>query len=636
MARARHDLFVAANGEWLDATPIPADKSAYGVAYALVDRADARVQRICETLGEQPQAPGSVGQKISKYYRTYLDEAAIDAAGLRPLEPLLDQIDAVDSPSALAALWGRWMGAVPAPVETQVTPDAKEPGRYRVTIRQDGLGLPDRDYYLRDGAGFAKARDAYRRYLGTLLTLAGDAEAEAHAQAVYALELQLAGVQWSQVDSRDAVKTYNPRTLPQLARLARGVDWPAYFTGAHTANIDHLSVSQPPYAAALSRIVQRTPLATWKLYQRVRVLDANAPVLPQPFRMAAFAFHGQALRGEEQPRPRWQQATAAVDHALGEGVGQIYVARHFPPEHRARMQALVDNLMVAYGQSIDTLHWMGPRTQARAKDKLSRYTTKIGYPDRWREYGDLSVVDGDALGNEMRARRFEHERLARQVGRAVDRSEWFMTPQTVNAYYEPSLNEIVFPAAILDAPYFDITADDATNYGAIGATIGHEISHGFDDQGSQFDGGGRLVNWWTRADRKAFDSLGNRLAQQFDGYEPVPGHRVNGRLTLGENIADLSGLEIAYKAYRLSLGGHEAPVVDGLTGDQRFFLSYAVSWREKARDARTLQQLTSDPHAPASYRTNGPVVNLDAFHEAFGTRPGDAMYKPRAERIHIW
>jgi putative endopeptidase len=368
----------------------------------------------------------------------------------------------------------------------------------------------------------------------------------------------------------------------------------------------------------------------------VRLLDAAALVLPQPFREAHFAFHGKAIQGSEQQRPRWQLATASLNAALGEAVGQVYVARHFPPAHKARMGELVDNLLAAYGQSIDGLAWMSPETRQRAKDKLARYDRKIGYPDKWRDYSRLVVRDGDALGNDMRAGRFRHLRQAHRAGQPVDRGEWAMTPQTVNAYYNPRANEIVFPAAILAPPLFDMDADDAANYGAIGAIIGHEISHGFDDQGSQFDGHGVLANWWTEADRKAFEALGDKLAAQYGGYEPLPGHKVNGRLTLGENIADLSGLQIAHKAYRLSLKGQPAPLIDGLSGDRRFFLAWAQAWRSKARDARLLQLITIDSHSPPEFRANGAAVNHDGFHEAFGTQPGDGMYKASDARIRIW
>jgi len=634
--RVQDDLFLAANGQWIKTTPIPADQSAYGIFQELSNQADERVRKICEELARSGAARGSVEQKVGSYYSSFIDVATIDAAGLAPLAPWLAQIDALTTRPELAALWGRWQGVVTSPVDVLIGGDPKEPGINRVSTQQSGLGLPDRDYYLKRDPNFALARQAYLAYMETLLRLSGDTQAAPHAQAVLALETRLARAQWSKVDSQDAIKTYNPTALPALARRAPGLDWAGFFRAAAIPQIDRLSVQQPSYATALARLVQATPLATWQLYERVRLLDDGADVLPQAWREARFAFRGKALRGQEQDRPRWQKATAAIDGALGEAVGQVYVARYFPPEAKTRMKELVANLFTAYGQSIEQLSWMTPATRRRAQEKLAKYTVKIGYPDKWRDYTGLEVRDGDAFGNLARAGRFEHERLAVQVGKPVDRSEWGMTPQTVNAYYEPSLNEVVFPAAILDVPFFDMAADDAANYGATGSTIGHEISHGFDDQGSQYDGDGKLQNWWTAADRKAFDKLGARLAAQFDAYEPVPGHKINGRLTLGENIADLSGLEIAYKAYQLSLKGQPAPVIDGMSGDQRFFLAWAVSWREKTREARTLQLLVTDPHAPASFRANGAVVNLDIFHATFGTQASDRMYKPKDQRIHIW
>jgi putative endopeptidase len=634
--RPQDDLFRAANGHWLQATQIPPDKADWGITREMRDRSDARVRQIVEDLAQAKHAPGSIEQKIGDFYASFMDEAAIDQAGLAPVQPWLAEIDAVQTPAQLARLVGRLQGVNDTPLALAVYPDAKEPGLYRALTWQDGLGLPDRDYYLLDDERFVKAREAYVAYLQKLFALAGDAAAAEHAKTVYALERRMAEAQWPRVDNRDPVKRYNPMTPAELAAKAPGFDWAAYFAGAGLPPLDRVTVSQPSYAIALAKLVAERPLAEHKLLLRARLLDGAADVLPKPFREARFAFRDQALRGLQQPLPRWQKATAALDEALGEGVGRIYVQRHFPPAYKARMQELVGRLFEAYRQSIDGLAWMGPETKQRAQAKLAKYSVKIGYPDVWRDYSKLEVKPGDAFGNLARAGRFEFERRAVRAGRPVDKREWGMTPQTVNAYYNPSFNEIVFPAAILEPPYFDMQADDAFNYGAIGATIGHEISHGFDDSGSQYDGDGRLDNWWTAADRKAFDALGAKLAAQFDAYEPVPGHHVNGKLTLGENIADLSGLEIAYKAYHLSLGGKPAPVIDGLTGDQRFFMGYAQSWREKMRDERLVQLLASDPHAPPQYRTNGPVMNIDAFHSSFGTTPKDGMWKPADQRIRIW
>jgi putative endopeptidase len=634
--RPQDDLFKAVNGQWLKDTPIPADKSEYGLFIQLRDRSDERVRGIVEDLAKQTQPPGSVEQKIGDYYRSYMDEAAIDRAGIRPLAPWLAQIDGVKNKTGLATLFGRWQGVAPTPMSAWVQSDFKEPGINRALTWQGGLGLPDRDYYLLDDERFAKAREAYRSYLETLFRLSGDAQAARSAETVFGLEKRLAQTQWARVENRDAVKIYNPMTVAALTQAAPGFDWAAFFRAAALPSIDRLSVSQPSYAVALAKAVNDTPIANWKLYLRARVLDDAAQVLPKPFRDAHFAFRGKALQGLQQQKPRWQNATRELNGALGEAVGQVYVARHFPPANKARMQQLVNDLLAAYGQSIDALAWMGPETKLQAKRKLAKYLTKIGYPDQWRDYSRLVVRDGDALGNAVRAGRFEYERVAAKAGKPVDRGEWEMTPQTVNAYYNPSLNEIVFPAAILEPPFFDMRADDAANFGAIGAIIGHEISHGFDDQGSQFDGDGKLSNWWSEADRQAFSALGEKLVAQYAEYEPIAGHKLNGKLTLGENIADLSGLQIAYKAYQLSLAGKPAAVIDGLTGDQRFFFGWAQAWRSKMRDERALQLLTVDPHSPPGFRANGAAVNHDGFHQTFGTQPGDAMYKPSEARIRIW
>ena len=634
--RPQDDLFLSVNGQWLKDTPIPADKSSYGSFVQLRDRADERVRKIVDELAAAQSAPGSNEFKVGAFYRSFLDESAIDLAGTTPVVPWLAQIDAVASKAELASLFGRLQGVVSTPLASSVDADPKDPLTYRANAWQSGLGMPNRSYYLDGGDRFEKARAAYLTHVQTLLTLSGDADAAAHAAAVVALETRLAKAQWTPVANRDPVKVYNPMSVPALGRRAPGLDWKAFFEGAALPVIDRISIGQPSYAIAFAKAVRTEPLATWKLYLKVRLLDETASVLPQGFREANFAFHGKAIQGSEQQRPRWQQATAALDGALGEAVGQVYVARHFPPEYKARMRQLVDNLLTAYGQSVDGVTWMSPTTKVKAKEKLGKYTTKIGYPDKWRDYADLTVRDGDAFGNAVRAGRFNYERQAKRVGQPVDRSEWGMTPQTVNAYYNPNANEIVFPAAILEPPFFDMGADDATNYGAIGAVIGHEISHGFDDEGSQYNGDGKLANWWTPSDRKAFDALGTRLADQYSAYEPLAGHKVNGRLTLGENIADLSGLQIAYKAYHVSLAGKTAPVIDGLTGDQRFFMSWAQAWRSKLRDARILQLLTLDPHSPPRFRANGAAINHDGFHEGFGTKPGDGMYKPSDARIRIW
>ncbi len=635
--RAQNDLFSAGNGGWIKKTDIPADKSRFGTFDQLGDLSDTRLRGIVEALAASRHPVGSTDQKVADYYRAFIDTAAIDKAGLAPLKSRLDSIEAISTRSELAAWLGSAQSLMQVPVLIGMEPDAKNPTVNLALAAQGGLGLPDRDYYLlTDDVRLAKARAAYEVYLTQIAQLSGDKDAAASAKSVMALELAIANVHWAKVDLRDPVKAYNPMSPAELGQMAPGLDWPVFLKAAGLGAADRISVMQPSTTSAVARLVAEAPLAQWKAYLRLHLIDSVAEVLPKPYRDASFAFHAQALGGAKAEEARWKQGIDDVNGALGEAVGKAYVARYFPPAAKARMQALVGNLLAAYKDSIDAVSWMAPATKAAAQEKLAKYTTKIAYPDQWRDYSKLLVKPGDALGNRLRAARFEYDRQAALAGKPVDRSEWGMTPQTVNAYYNPSLNEIVFPAAILQPPFFDMAADEAANYGGIGAAIGHEISHGFDDQGSQYDGDGRLRNWWSDADRAAFDAIGAKLVAQYAGYEPLPGKHLNGKLTLGENIADLSGLQIAFKAYQRSLGGKPAPVIDGMTGEQRFFYGWAQVWRAKTRDEKALQLLTVDPHSPPNFRVNGAAVNHDGFHGAFGTKPGDGMFKASDERIRIW
>jgi putative endopeptidase len=634
--RPQDDLFLAMNGGWIARTEIPADKTAWGSFFELRQLSDQRVKGIVEELAAKPQAAGTVEAKIGAFYASYMDTAAIDAAGTRPLAPYVAQVDAVRDRKDLVLLMGRWAGVMNLPLGLGVGTDAKDPGIYSAGADQGGLGMDNRDYYLKDDARLAKARTAYVAYVQALLALDGDKDAAAHAKAVMALETKIATVQWSKEANRDPVKTYNPMTLAELSAKAPSIDWKAFLAAGQLVDPPFISISQPSYAWALAGLIEEQPLDVWKTYLRVRLLDANARVLPSAFREASYQFHDVAITGVTQDPPRWQHGVASVNGALGEAVGQVYVARYFPPAYKARMAELVDNLLRAYAQSIDGVTWMSPATKAEAHAKLAKYGVKIGYPDVWRDYGALEVKAGDPVGNRMRAAQFSYHRQVVRNGMKVDRSEWYMTPQTVNAYYAPDRNEIVFPAAILQPPLFDMNAEDAVNYGAIGAIIGHEISHGFDDQGSQYDGDGRLRDWWTPADRKAFESVTSKLDAQYSAYQPLPGTHLSGKLTMGENIADLSGLQIAFKAWKLSLGGKPAPVIAGLTGEQRFFYGFAQAWRTKTRDERTLQLVVIDPHSPPQFRADGTAINSDAFHEAFGTKPGDKMWKAPADRLRLW
>ncbi|HEX4585591.1 MAG TPA: M13 family metallopeptidase [Burkholderiaceae bacterium] len=635
--RPQDDLFGAMNGKWVDQTPIPPDKAEYGVFNQLRDKSDEHVR----TLIEQMAAPGTLPgdptlAKVAAFYQAYMDTDGIDHQGLRGFNAYMRQIDATADPLKVAQWVGHAQGNFGSPFSLRIGADYKHPDRYVLTIWQGGLGMPSRDYYLKDDARFASARTAYRSYVQTLLRAVGDPDPAAGANEVFDFEKQLAQAHWEPEVNRDPDKTYNPTELKQLAQQSPGFAWDEFLKAARLEKVSTVVVGQPSYATAAARALGETPLPVLKRYLKVRMIDALADVLPKDFRDARFEYRGRALRGMEQDLPRWQRAVMGVDAALGEAVGQAYVEHYFPSDYKTRALGLVENLMAAYRESIDGLTWMTEATRQKAREKLAKYTLKIGYPDKWRDYSRLQILQSDPVGNELRAGRFEYEREAARVGQAVDRAEWEITPQTVNAYYEKTRNEIVFPAAILQPPFFDPRVDDATNYGAIGAVIGHEISHGFDDQGSKFDGDGVLHSWWGAQDRAAFDALTGKLVQQFSQYEPIPGHKVNGRLTLGENIADLSGLQIAFKAYRRSLGGKPAPVIDGLTGEQRFFLAWAQVWRGKTREARQIELLTIDPHSPRRFRANGAAVNHDAFHEAFATKPGDGMYVAPEERIRIW
>ena len=634
--RPQDDLYLAMNGSWIKKTEIPADKSSWGSFNILRQQSDEHVKAIIEGLAAKPQTAGTINAKIGDFYSSFVDTAAIDAAGTKPIAPYVSQLDAVKNKKDLVVLMGKWVSFIDVPLGLGVGPDAKDPSIYSAGTGQAGLGLGDRDYYLKSDARFAKARDAYLVYLRTLLTLDGDKNAVMHAKAVMALEMKIAKVQWSQEANRDPVATYNPMTIKQLNAKAPSLDWKAFFEAGDLPDPAFVSISQPSYTWALAKLIKDEPLDVWKAYMRVRLLDANAQELPAGFREANYQFKSVALAGTKSDKPRWQRAVDTVNGAMGEGIGQLYVAQYFPPAYKARMVQLVDNLMKAYASSIDGLTWMSPATKVEAHAKLAKYGIKIGYPDVWRDYGALEIKAGDPVGNNVRAAQFEYHRQAVRNGKPVDHTEWGMTPQTVNAYYDPSKNEVVFPAAILQPPFFDMKADDAVNYGGIGAVIGHEISHGFDDQGSQYDGDGKLRNWWTAEDRKAFEAVTSKLDAQYSAYEPLPGVHVKGKLTMGENIADLSGVQISYKAWKISLGGKPAPVIDGFTGEQRFYYGFAQIWETKMRDEMMLRLVTTNPHSPAQYRGDGAAINSDGFHEAFGTKPGDKMWKAPEDRLRLW
>ena len=627
-----------ANGRWLATTKIPEDKSNYGMFTALSDQSDARTKQII--LGASG-APGTESRKIADYYQSFMDEAAIEAKGITPIQPDLARIAAIKNTKDLVAAFAANARQFrKSPIGTIVIQDDRDPEAHIANVGQSGLGLPDRDMYDAKAKQFAAVREGYKKYLATMLGMVGTKDAERRAAAVYALEEKIAAVHWTRVQNRDPVKTYNKLSVADLKKLAPGIDWKLWLEGTGLAQQAAFNVNQPTAIAGIGKLVASQPLAVWKDYLTIHLLTATAPYLSKPFVDAQFEMYGKTLSGTPQLKERWKRGVDEVTGAMGEAVGKIYVEKYFTPATKARADELVENLLVAMGQRIDALTWMGAETKAKAKAKLATYNPKIGYPSKWRDYSALEVVAGDPVGNDARAAAFEYDRRLAKLGQPVDRDEWVMTPMTVNAYYNPGLNEIVFPAAILQAPFFDPNADDAVNYGGIGAVIGHEISHGFDDQGSQYDASGKLANWWTKDDAAKFKAATTQLVAQYSAYCPVPGEGgkpaqcVKGDLTLGENIADLAGLTVAYSAYQLSLGGKPAPVLDGMTGEQRFFLGWAQVWRRLYRDQEYVNRLVTDPHSPSEFRT-AVVRNLDSWYEAFAPAATEPLFLAPEQRVKI-
>jgi putative endopeptidase len=525
---------------------------------------------------------------------------------------------------------------VRTPVREGVTVDQKNPDRYIVAVTQSGLGLPERDYYLKDDPKLVEIRAQYAAHIERMLALAGEKNGAEQAKAILELETQIAKIHWPIAKRRERDLTYNLRTREELEKLAPSFPWQAQLAAAGIADQREFVVRELDAVEGLAKMFTQVPVATWRSYLTYHFLATVADTLPKAFDDERFAFYGRTLNGQPQQRDRWKRGIGALDGSLGEALGQLYVARYFPPESKEKMLSLVENLRAAYSERVKHLTWMSEPTKKSALEKLATFRPKIGYPDKWRDYSALEVRAGDAYGNSIRAAVFDWNRDVNRLGKPTDRDEWGMTPQTVNAYYNPTFNEIVFPAAILQPPYFDPNADAAVNYGAIGGVIGHEMGHGFDDQGSKSDARGILRTWWAPEDEAAFKKLVDNLAVQYDGYTALPGLNLNGRLTLGENIGDLGGLSVALEAYRLSLNGKPAPVLDGLTGEQRFFLSWAQAWRNLTRDERLRVQVMSDPHSPAKFRVNGVVRNMDAWYTAFGIQPGDKLYLPPEQRVHIW
>ncbi len=630
------DFYDYVNEGWLTKTEIPADRADYGTFSLLDDKTQEQVRALIEAAAETPAEANSDAQKVGDFYRSYTNLEQRNEAGIQQIEPLLAQIRTLESNTELGPLLATLLrSGVGGPFVTYVSPDARKSDQYAVYIFQSGLSLPDRDYYLQDEERYLTLRTKLQSYIEDMLqAIHVDNPAKA-AERIVELETKLAQAQWTKVANRDPVTTYNKKSSEEMEQLLSSLPWSRY---VDALGVDHpeFIVRQPSFIETLNELFDSVPLDTWKVYLQYRVIDAYASSLTEELEQRHFAFHSTAVTGVEEQKPLWKRAVEATGSSLGEVLGKLYVDQHFSQEAKTRMQELVNNLKQAFAVRIEKIDWMGEGTKKQALEKLSKFNTKIGYPDEWKDYSALTITADDLVGNLMRSSEFEYQRNLQKLGKPIDRNEWAMTPQTINAYYNPVMNEIVFPAAILQPPFFNMEADDAVNYGSIGAVIGHEISHGFDDKGSQYDGNGNLRDWWTQDDRQEFEKRSGNLIKQYSLYKPFDDMTVNGDLTLGENIGDLGGLSVALEAYHLSLDGKPAKVIDGLTGDQRFFLGWSQIWRRKYREPELRRRLVVDPHSPSQYRVIGIVSNMDAFYEAFDIKPGDSMYIAPENRVRIW
>jgi putative endopeptidase len=635
--RPQDDLFHHVNGTWLAKTEIPPDKSSYGSFDMLIDKSQADLRAIVEEAAKAQKTPGSDAQKIGDFYESFMNEARAEEAGLKPLEPELTAIDRIQTKTDLARYFARMFKLnLLNPIVGYVEGDAQQPDHDILYVFQGGLGLPDRDYYLQNEPKLVEYRQKYVAFLTTLLQLGNTSGAEAAAKGIFELETRLARAHWTNVENRDAVKTYNKRALPDLSKEFPGFDWAAWTSELGIAQAPAVIVSQPSYLKAFAAAVNELPVDRWKPYLRASLLNGFAPFLNKALVDVEFGFYGQTLRGVQENQPRWKRAVNTINANLGEMLGKLYVERHFTPQAKARMEQMVENLRRSFRDGIDRLEWMGPETRKEAQEKLAKFRPKVGYPTKWRDYSRVQIVADDLVGNITRAFIAENEYQLGKVGKPIDPEQWNMTPQTVNAYYNPVRNEIVFPAAILQPPFFDLQADDAVNYGAIGAVIGHEMGHGFDDQGRRFDATGALRDWWAPKDADEYMKRAKVLVEQYNAFEPLPGLHVNGELTLGENIGDLTGVVIAHRAYQLSLNGQPAPVLEGLSGDQRFFFGWAQQWRAKERDDALRQLVMTNEHSPEMYRANGPLRNVAEFYSTFDVKDTDKMYLPPDRRTKIW
>ncbi|MGJ7915182.1 M13 family metallopeptidase [Massilia sp. LXY-6] len=637
--RPQDDFFEYLNGKWLKTVEIPSDKSSWGSFMELRENTLPQLRGIIENVSKKNAAKGTDEQRIGDFYASFMDEARLEQLGATPLKSELDKIAALKDKSELPALLAQ-LGkiGVGVPFDFGIHQDNKDSTKYVADIGQGGLGMPDRDYYLKaDDKKLAATLAKYQQHVEKMLSMAGDKNASANAKAIVDFETEIAKVQWTKVELRDPIKAYNKVNLADLNTVAPGFDWKTWLdTTGLSGKASYVIVGQPTYLKAFMEVANRTPIDTWKAYLSLHLIESYGSFLSKNFVDERFDFYGRTLSGVKEQEPRWKRGVGAVERAQGESLGKLYVAQYFSPEKKARMEALVKNLLAAYKESINKLDWMSPATKKEAQAKLAKFTPKIGYPNKWKDYSALTVSRDDLVGNVMRARVWAADYEINKLGKPIDRDEWGMTPQTINAYYNPEMNEIVFPAAILQPPFFDANADDAVNYGGIGAVIGHEISHGFDDQGAQYDGNGNLRDWWTAEDHKNFKAKTTALVNQYNAFEPIPGYHVNGELTLGENIADNSGLAIAYKAYHISLKGKKAPVIGGMTGDQRLYAGWAQVWRSKMREQQQIVQVKTDPHSPGQYRANGTLRNQPGFYEAFSVKQGDKMYLAPNDRVIIW
>jgi putative endopeptidase len=636
--RPQDDFFRYVNGVWLDTTEIPADRNNTGVFMDLRDKAREDVLAIIEDVSAKTDLEaGTDEQKVADLYNSFMDTDRLDELALSPLQAELDRIDGLADKNELSAYFGH-LGMIGGggPFQLYITVDAKDSTRYATHLWQSGLGLPDRDYYFNEDDRSIELRTAYVDHVEKMFKLTGfDSPAES-ARRMMELETELAASHWTAVENRDSDARYNKFAIDELGSLGDGVNWQAFREEAGVGSEKDLIINQPSYIEGLNKIVAETSLADWKTFLRWNLVNNYASFLDSKVDEQNFDFYNRILEGQEEQRPRWKRGVDVVSGSLGEVIGKVYVAKYFPPEAKARMVALVDNLSSAYGEAISELEWMSPDTKAAALVKLEKFTAKIGYPDRWEDYSKLEIKTGDLAGNVMRANVFAFELDRDKLGGPIRDWEWVMTPQTVNAGYVPTMNEIIFPAAILQPPFFNLAADDAVNYGAIGTVIGHEMGHGFDDQGSKYDADGNLRNWWTEQDLAEFKKRTQALVDQYAAFEVFDDLNVNGELTLGENIGDLSGLTISYRAYQMSLGGQEAPVLEGMTGEQRFFVGIGQVWKYKATEEAMRNRVATDPHSPPRFRVLGPLPNMPEFHAAFDVQEGDGMYLPPEQRVKIW